>query len=250
MGGYEPVIIERDGTHFCFRQGGEMLFRVPGAIVDAYTPDAVFFPDWSSPRATTNDPEPRYLLWNPETSELLMGAIQQRPPLLAESFGTRPFRAYLQVYWLPAYKRLVLRTYWNPASSGKTFDREDRLTSLSVQLRFLSLISRLRPPAGWTATLNAIERYQRESGLDGSGDWDEDSSLPKVWLAPPLPLSTATGTELLETLSAELAGKAFATVDERRIISIETFDEQTMAAVKVMLKRLHLDHEESAYTSH
>lgn len=250
MGRFEPVIIEREGGHYTIRQGTEPLLRVPGEIFDSYSADTVFVPLWSLTGLESPVQEPRYLLYHPPTRELLMSAVRPRPPLLAEVYGSHPFRSYLQIYWIPERTRLVLRTYWNPESPADAFDLAARKESYRVQREFLSIIWRLRPPSALTVTLNAVERYQRLAGLDGGGAEAQPDAIFNLFLAPPGELTNPQVAQALEAICVNHAGRAYPVVDERRLLAIEALGEEELADVKKKLDESGVGHGAQAYRTH
>lgn len=250
MGRFEPVIIEREGGHYAIRQGAEPLLRVPGEIFDSYNADTVFVPTWTLNGFEGPLQEARYLLYHPPTRELLMSAVRPRPPLLAEVYGSHPFRSYLQVYWIPERMRLLLRTYWNPERPTDAFDLAARKRSYQVQLEFLSTIWRLRPPPNLTVTLNAVERYQRLAGLDGTGSEAQPDSIHRLFLAPPAALGTTQVAQALETICVNNAGRAYPVVDEHRLLSIEALGDDELTEVKKKLDEFGVGHGAQAYRTH
>ncbi len=226
MGRFEPVVIERSGGHYELRQGEETLFMVPADLFESYEGDAVFPPCWTMLGAGARGEKARCMLWHPQSGEFLMGAMDERPPLLAEVHGSHPFRAYLQSLWLPGDTRLILRIYWNPETPGDAFDEEARRENFRVQMKFIGIIMRLMPPQGTKATLSAVDRYLRLSGITGSGREPDRASLKRTYVTPPLPFRAPESQAALSALATEMVGRAFPTLDAERFLWLETIDEE------------------------
>lgn len=252
MGGFEPVVIEPREGSYAIRQGSEQLFVVPALLFETFDADRVFPPSWKA----LDEPVERgvrYLLWHPPTGELLMSAPPSRPPRLAQAQGHHPFRAYLQAYWFPDTMRFLLRAYWNPASSREKFDREARVMSLATQLRFLERMQRLRPPAGWYATLNVVSRYQRMTGLEvpsTPAPPSPPSPVLRAVLTPPTPRGDPRVDDALRWVGEELSGSGFPTLDADHLLWVEVLRPESFDTLCTLLTRLGLDHRREALSPH
>lgn len=250
MGRFEPVVIEREGGHYLLRQGAERLLRVPLDVFEGYEGDAVFPPSWTARGGNRSLPETRYMLWHPPSGEFLMSPIRPRPPLLAEVYGSHPFRSYLQAFWFPECSRLILRTYWNPASPAEPFDTAARKINYEVQSAFARLALRLMPPPHATITLNAVDRYQRIIGLDGSGAQADPTLVTRLHLSPLAKLTEGRVENALFSLSVEMAGRAYPTIDGERFRWVETLTESDMREVRGVLDANGVQYSDSEFRSH
>lgn len=250
MGLFEPVVIAREGGHYRLRQGADGLLSIPADIFEGFEADAVFPPSWSRNGQDRSSQEPRYMLWHPPTGEFLMSNIKPRPPLLSEVYGSHPFRSYLQVFWFPSEARLIARTYWNPGIPTDSFDQAARKISYEAQRRFQSIIMRLMPPPQTTLTLNAIDRYQRVIGLDGTGERGQPSLAARLWLAPQARLDATGVAKALESLSVEMAGRVYPTLDAKNLKWIETLTESDMREAMGILDENGVQYSETEFKSH
>lgn len=250
MGQFEPVVIEREGGHYLLRQGEERLFCVPADVFDSYESDSVFPPSWSPKSGDRAHPEPKYILWHPPTSELLLSNIKPRPPLLAEVYGSHPFRSYVQAFWFPSESRLITRTYWNPSSPAEGFDASARRASFDAQRRFVRLLMRLMPPVNMNVTINAVDRYQRIAGLDGSGEPGEPSMIMRLWLAPVAKLQTPRVENALTAISTEMAGRAYPTFDAANLKWIEALTESDLKETRSHLDANGVQYSDAEFKSH
>lgn len=250
MGHFEPVVIEREGGHYLLRQGEERLFCVPADVFDTFDSDAVFPPSWTPKSGDRAHPEPKYILWHPPTGELLLSNVKPRPPLLAEVYGSHPFRSYVQAFWFPSEARLIIRTYWNPSGPAEGFDAAARRTSYVAQRRFVSLMMKLMPPANMNVTINAVDRYQRISGFDSTGESGEPSMILRVWLAPLARLDAPRVENALAAISTEMAGRAYPTFDAVNLKWIEALTESDLKETRSILDTYGVQYSDAEFKSH
>ncbi|MBI5442991.1 MAG: hypothetical protein HY900_17475 [Deltaproteobacteria bacterium] len=246
MGRFPTVVIDPAGAGFRVAQGGRDLLRVPAAVLEAYEADCVFPPEWGARGGASGE---RRLFWHPETLEYLMAAVEAHPVRVVEALGSEPYRSYLQGFWLPRFRALVLRIYWNPADPLDPFGEEARRESLRVQLRFLELLRGLRPPARWTAVLNATEAYLDAVGLNGADGLDPET-IRELSLTPPVRLATAEGARALELVGTRLASTCFPVLDEETLRGAYALSLQDLHTAEACLADLGLLTKEGAYEPH
>lgn len=250
MGRFEPVLIEREGGHYSLRQGDRTLLKVPNDIFESYNADAVFPPMWSQKGGDQGEQEPRYILWHPSSGEFLMGPIRPRPPLLAEVYGSHPFRAYLQVFWMPLNCRLILRTYWNPENPSESFGPTAKKDNFRVQAAFTSIFARLLPPPAMTTTLNAIDRYQRIAGLDGVGEEADPAKIARLYVAPAASLEIPNVAEALRAMAVDFTGRLFPVLGANSLRWVEALAEGDLAEARKIFDRFGVHYSLEAFVSH
>lgn len=250
MGRFEPVVIEKSGGHYAIRQGSDTLFMIPEDVFDAYEADAVFPPKWTAKAQAGQRPAPRYILWHHKSGELLMGSAGERPPLLAEVHGSHPFRSYLQAFWLPELSRMIIRVYWNPENPSDAFDTTARKENCSVQKQFIETIMRLMPPKNIIITLNAVDRYMRVKGLDGTGLETDPSQIYAAHLTPPSGLADEKTGSALTCLLTAMAGRVYPTITTEQLFLIETLSQTDLDDAKAKLAELGLTTDEKQQMPH
>jgi hypothetical protein len=156
----------------------------------------------------------------------------------------------MQAFWFPTEARLLTRTYWNPLTPAEGFDLNARKVSFDVQRRFVSLLMKLMPPQHTAITLNAVDRYQRIIGLEGTGEPGEPSLVMRVWLPPTAKLISVPVENALSSLSVEMAGRAYPTLDFERLKWVEALTESDMKEVVGILDTNGVQYSDSEFKSH
>ncbi|MFU8856473.1 MAG: hypothetical protein ACNA8S_05635 [Deferrisomatales bacterium] len=244
---FETVVIEPRRGHYVLAQGTQTLLSVPASVFERYEASSVFPPSWA-PKQPSHPV--RQLFWNPDTLEFLMAGLEQHPARTAEGWGSAPFRSYLQGYWVPAPPVLLLRPFWNPADPEDPFDTAARRHSLEVQQRFLRLIGGLRPPAGWSAILNATAPYLEVLGVNRPGLPAEPGEILEASLTPPGNLSSAAAAQALERLATEQAGRVFPVLREGALTGVHALCLPDLLAAQAVLDQHGLLHQEGPFRPH
>lgn len=250
MGRFEPVVIERSGGHYALRQGNETLFIIPAEIFDAFEADAVFPPQWTRINQPDPKPAPRHILWHMKSGELLMGGMGERPPLLAEVYGSHPFRSYLQAFWLPEYSRMIVRVYWNPSTPSDAFDTKAREKNWKTQQKFFQTAMRLMPPKNTLVTLNATDRYMRLKGFDGTGQDKNPSQIYSAHITPPSAIGEEKTEAALNAILTVTAGRVYPTITADRFFLIETLSKTDLEDAKTTLAGIGIDTGEEPHLPH
>jgi hypothetical protein len=232
VGGFQTVVIEREGGHFRLGQEGETLLLVPAAVFERFSADAVFPPAWAAFAPTH---PVRRVFWNPDTREYLMAGLEDHPARTAEAFGASPYRAYLQGFWVPAPPLLLLRPYWNPEDPYAPFDDDARRESFRVQWTFREILGRLQPTPGWTTVFNAVDAYLDTLGVTLEGPGSDPEDVRELSLTPPAPVTDPAGRGALERLVTSEVGRVFPVVRGEALVGVQTLELEGLHRAEAIL---------------
>ncbi|GAB4264478.1 MAG: hypothetical protein Kow0092_16150 [Deferrisomatales bacterium] len=244
---FETIVIEREGGHYTVKQAETVLLTVPAPVFERYEATSVFPPAW---RSLQPSHPVRRLYWNPDTTEFLMAGLDAHTARTAEAYGTTGYRSFLQGFWLPHPPVLLLRPFWNPESPYDDFDTAARRRSFEVQQRFTGILFRLRPPAGWSAVLNATAPYLEALGVTPQGGPADPEAVAEVSLTPPGSLATPEVAEALRALAVEHAGEVCPVLREGVLAGVHALSRPAMHAAQALLDRFGLLHQEGPYRPH
>ncbi len=247
MPDFETVVIEARSGRYEVAQGEHLLLAVPAAVFERYEAEAVFPPAW----AARQESHPvRRLFWNPQTAEFLMAGLEAHPARTVEGWGSTPYRSYLQGLWLPTPPVLLLRPFWNPSDPYEPFDAAARRRSFDAQSRLLRTLTGLRPPAGWSAILNATDPYLDALGVNAPGTPPDPEAIREVSLTPPGALTSAPIAQALEILATEHAGAVFPVLREGVLAGAHALILPALHAAQALLDRLGIPSQEGPYRPH
>lgn len=244
---FETVVIEQKRGRYEVVQGDEVLLAVPAPVFEAYEVEAVFPPAWE-PREPSH--AVRRLFWNPQTTEFFMAGLEAHPARTVEAWGSTPYRSFLQGFWVPAPPLLLLRPFWNPPDPYDPFDAAARRQSFAAQTRFLAILRGLRPPAGWTAILNATDPYLDALGVNPAETSPDPEAVRELSLTPPGPLTSEAVTRALEALATDHAGNLFPVLREGLLSGVHALCLPALHTAQALLDRLGLLHQEGPYRPH
>jgi hypothetical protein len=241
---FEAVEIVPAGTHYQLLQLGGLLLSIPRGVFDAYEPDTVFPPQW---RPRVSSFPRRQLFWNPTTREFLMAGLDSRPARIVESFGSNPYRSFLQAVWIPAPPAVLTRPFWNPSDPYEPFDVPARTLSMRTQLSFRETLARLRPPEGCAWVLNATDPYLEAHGA-GTGDPAPDADIVReVTLTPPLDLRAPEATTALEALATQHVGAVFPVLRGNRFAAVQALSLSNLHVAAALLEEQGIEYHEGEF---